>query len=118
MKKVLVVDDEPYMRSLIGDYLNEIGPFQTVEASDGAKALEIFDEENPDLIFLDILLPEMKGTQVMEKINEKNQDVEVIMITAVGQKQIMEDCLEAGAEDYILKPFNKKDLENILENYI
>ncbi|KXB06995.1 hypothetical protein AKJ51_02310 [candidate division MSBL1 archaeon SCGC-AAA382A20] len=118
MKKVLVVDDEPYMRSLIADYLNEIGSFQTMEAGDGTKALEMFKKEKPDLIFLDLLLPEMKGYEVMQKIEEEDQDVDVIIITAVGQKQIMKDCIEAGADDYMLKPFNKEDLELKLKDYI
>ena len=106
--KILVVDDDQNICELLRLYIEKEG-FEVVIANDGRKALEMFEQENPDLIMLDIMLPELDGWQVCREIRKKSQ-CPIIMLTAKGEVFDKVLGLELGADDYIVKPFGIKEL--------
>lgn len=106
--KILVVDDDEYISELIKLYLVKEG-YNVVFAHDGVQALEVFSAEIPDLILLDIMLPEMDGWNVCKEIR-KSSNVPIIMLSAKGENFDKVLGLELGADDYIVKPFDPSEL--------
>ena len=106
--KILVVDDDQNICELLRLYIEKEG-FEVRIANDGRKALEIFEEQNPDLIMLDIMLPELDGWQVCREIRKKSQ-CPIIMLTAKGEVFDKVLGLELGADDYVVKPFETKEV--------
>lgn len=107
-EKILVVDDDNNICELLRLYL-EKEKFNVVIANDGRKAIEIFNKENPDLILLDIMLPELDGWQVCREIRKSSQ-CPIIMLTAKGEVVDKVLGLELGADDYVVKPFEAKEV--------
>ena len=106
--KILVVDDDQNICELLRLYIEKEN-FEVVIANDGRRALELFDVENPDLIMLDIMLPELDGWQVCREIRKKSQ-CPIIMLTAKGEVFDKVLGLELGADDYVVKPFEAKEV--------
>ena len=106
--KILVVDDDQNICELLRLYIEKEG-FDVAISNDGRKALEMFDTENPDLIMLDIMLPELDGWQVCREIRKKSQ-CPIIMLTAKGEVEDRIIGLELGADDYLIKPFSPREL--------
>ena len=106
--KILVVDDDQNICELLRLYIEKEG-FEVRIANDGRRALEIFEEQNPDLIMLDIMLPELDGWQVCREIRKKSQ-CPIIMLTAKGEVFDKVLGLELGADDYVVKPFETKEV--------
>lgn len=106
--KIMVVDDDQNICELLRLYLEKEG-FETVLANSGRSALELFEKENPDLILLDIMLPELDGWQVCREIRKKSQ-CPIIMLTAKGEVFDKVLGLELGADDYVVKPFEAKEV--------
>ncbi|MDA8233466.1 MAG: response regulator transcription factor [Clostridia bacterium] len=111
MAKILVVDDEQHIVELVKFNLEKEG-YQVVCAHDGATAIKKFQEENPDLMVLDIMLPEMDGLEVCRRLRSlpNGSDVPVIMLTAKGEEVDKVLGLEIGADDYMTKPFSPREL--------
>lgn len=107
-KTILIADDEIRMRRVIADYLHIKG-YETLEAGDGVEALALFDEANPDLVLLDVMMPRMDGWEVCRRIRGKSA-VPVIMLTARGQEDDELQGFSLGADEYIAKPFSLKIL--------
>lgn len=107
--KILILDDEDPIRQFMKINLDYQG-YQTVEAASGEEALRIFDEENPSVAILDIMLPGISGYEVCEKIREKSPMTGIIMVSAKSQDIDKILGLEKGADDYIIKPFNPQEL--------
>ena len=107
-KTVLVVDDEPMVREVVCTYLAKDG-FVTHQAADGVAALEGADLHTPDLIVLDVMLPELDGYSVLARLREKT-DVPVILLTARSTETDRLLGLELGADDYIVKPFSPREV--------
>lgn len=104
-KKILLVDDAAFMRMMLKDILSKNG-FEVVgEAGDGVQAVEKYKELSPDLITMDITMPEMDGITALKKIKEINPDAKIIMCSAMGQQAMVIDAIQAGAKDFIVKPF-------------
>ncbi|MGE7621822.1 response regulator [Viridibacillus sp. NPDC096237] len=104
-KRILIVDDAAFMRMMIKDILTKNG-FEVVgEAGDGAQAIEKFNELKPDLVTMDITMPEMDGIAALKSIKEKDPSAIVIMCSAMGQQAMVIDAIQAGAKDFIVKPF-------------
>ncbi len=106
--KILVVDDDQNICELLRLYIEKEG-FTVYIANDGRSALEIFEEQNPDLVMLDIMLPELDGWQVCREIRKKSQ-CPIIMLTAKGEVFDKVLGLELGADDYVVKPFETKEV--------
>lgn len=106
--KILIVDDDRNICELLRLYIEKEG-FETATANDGRAALAMFDSVNPDLILLDIMLPELDGWQVCREIRKKSQ-CPIIMLTAKGEVFDKVLGLELGADDYVVKPFETKEV--------
>ncbi|GAA0365142.1 response regulator [Bacillus horti] len=105
MSKILIVDDAAFMRMMIKEILSKNG-FEVVgEASDGVQAIEKYKELNPDLVTMDITMPEMDGITALKEIRKLNPDSKIIMCSAMGQQAMVIDAIQAGAKDFIVKPF-------------
>lgn len=103
--RILIVDDAAFMRMMIRDILSKNG-FEIVgEAVDGAQAVEKFKEHKPDLITMDITMPEMDGIAALKEIRKIDPSAKVIMCSAMGQQAMVIDAIQAGAKDFIVKPF-------------
>ncbi|MDX2189146.1 MAG: response regulator [Bacteroidota bacterium] len=109
-KKVLIVDDSLYMRTIIKDALSNAGYDVVGQAGNGESAIDMALELQPDLITLDNILPDMLGLDIINVLNEEELESKVIMISAVGQESVIEEGLRRGASSYIVKPFTTDQL--------
>ncbi len=111
MRKVLVVDDEPVLVETIAYNLEQAG-YEVMTAADGASALEVARRERPDLVILDIMLPEMDGLEVCRLLRRENSTATtpIMMLTAKGEEIDKVVGLEVGADDYVTKPFGRREL--------
>jgi two-component system chemotaxis response regulator CheY len=104
-KKVLIVDDAAFMRMMIKDILTKNG-FEVVgEAENGAVAVEKYKELQPDLVTMDITMPDMDGIAAVREIKSFDSAARIIMCSAMGQQAMVIDAIQAGAKDFIVKPF-------------
>ncbi|MFP7732809.1 response regulator [Priestia aryabhattai] len=104
-KRILIVDDAAFMRMMIKDILTKNGYEVVAEAADGQQAVELFKEHEPDLVTMDITMPEMDGITALKEIKSIKNDAQVIMCSAMGQQAMVIDAIQAGAKDFIVKPF-------------
>lgn len=104
-KNVLICDDAAFMRMMIKDILSKNGYTVAGEAENGAKAVEKYAEVKPDLVLMDITMPEMDGIQALKKIKASDAGAQVIMCSAMGQQAMVIESIQAGAKDFIVKPF-------------
>ena len=111
MAKILIAEDEPDIRELVAFTLR-FGGYEVVAASNGEEALNAAGREFPDLILMDVRMPRMTGYDAcrMMKANEKLKDIPVVFLSAKGQDAEIQSGLEAGAEEYLLKPFSPDQL--------
>jgi len=104
--RVLIVDDAIFMRKMISDILVENGMEIVGEADTGAKAVEKYMELRPDLVTMDIIMPEMNGIDAVRKIMEFDSKTRIVMCSALGQQALVQEAIAAGAKDFLIKPFN------------
>ena len=104
-KSVLICDDAAFMRVMIKDILTKNGYDVAEEAENGLKAVEKYNETKPDLVMMDITMPEMDGIQALKKIKEADAGANVIMCSAMGQQAMVIEAIQNGAKDFIVKPF-------------
>lgn len=103
--RILVVDDAAFMRMMIKDILTKNGYQVVGEAQDGYQAIEKYKELRPDLVTMDITMPEMDGITALREIRKIDPGAKVIMCSAMGQQAMVIDAIQAGAKDFIVKPF-------------
>ena len=103
--RVLVVDDAAFMRMMVKDILSKNGYEVVGEAENGMKALEKYQELKPDLVTMDITMPEMDGIQALKKIKQLDPNASVVMCSAMGQQAMVIESIQSGARDFIVKPF-------------
>ncbi|OUM98785.1 MAG: two-component system response regulator [Paenibacillaceae bacterium ZCTH02-B3] len=104
-KRILIVDDAAFMRMMIRDILTKNGYEVVGEAQDGIQAIERYKELQPDLVTMDITMPEMDGITALKEIRKVDANAKVIMCSAMGQQAMVIDAIQAGAKDFIVKPF-------------
>lgn len=105
MAKILIVDDAAFMRMMIKDILTKNGYEVVAEAANGVEAVELYKSHQPDLVTMDITMPEMDGIEAVKQIKVVNPAAKVIMCSAMGQQSMVMDAIKAGANDFIVKPF-------------
>lgn len=105
MSKILLVDDAAFMRMMLKDILSKAGYDPIVEAENGLVAVEKYKEETPDLVIMDITMPEMDGIQAVKEIKKIAPSANIIMCSAMGQQAMVIESIQAGAKDFIVKPF-------------
>ncbi len=114
MKRVLVVDDAAFMRKMLGDILRRNGYEVVGEAGNGLEAVERYKALRPDLVTMDITMPDIDGIQAVRSIKEFDPDCVIVMISAMGQRGMVLDAVQAGAKGFIVKPFQEiKIMEEI-----
>ena len=111
-KNILICDDAAFMRMMIKDILTKNGYNIAGEAENGKVAVDKYVETKPDLVMMDITMPEMDGIQALKKIKETDPGATVIMCSAMGQQAMVIESIQAGAKDFIVKPFQA---ERVLE---
>ena len=104
-KGILLVDDAAFMRMMLKDILVKNGYEVLGEAENGLKAVEKYKELNPDLVIMDITMPEMDGIEAVKEIKKINPSAAVIMCSAMGQQSMVIEAIQSGAKDFIVKPF-------------
>ena len=104
-KNILICDDAAFMRMMIKDILTKNGYNVVGEAENGVKAIEAYSECNPDLVLMDITMPELDGIGALKGIKEKDPNANVIMCSAMGQQAMVIEAIQSGAKDFIVKPF-------------
>lgn len=102
---ILIVDDAAFMRMMIKDVLTKNGFDVTGEAENGINAIEKYKELQPELTIMDITMPEMDGIQAVKEIKKLDPDAKIIMCSAMGQQAMVIEAIQAGAKDFIVKPF-------------
>lgn len=118
MATVLIVDDAAFMRMMIKDILSKNGYEVLGEAENGAKAVEKYKELTPDLVIMDITMPEMDGIQAVKQIKGINTDAKIIMCSAMGQQAMVIESIQAGARDFIVKPFQAERVVEAVKKVI
>lgn len=103
--KVLIVDDAIFMRKMLGDILTKGGYEVCAEAGDGSDAVEKYREVKPDLVTMDIIMPDMSGIDAVKEIVKIDPDAKIIMVSAMGHQSLVVEAIQAGAKDYVVKPF-------------
>ena len=103
---VLVVDDAIFMRKMISDILEGHGMEIVGEADTGSEAVNKYMELKPDLVTMDIIMPEMNGIDAVRSIISADSQAKIVMCSALGQQALVQDALAAGAKDFLIKPFN------------
>jgi two-component system chemotaxis response regulator CheY len=116
--RILVVDDSFYMRTMLKNILTDAGFNVVGEAPDGATAITLAKETNPDVVTLDLILPDNTGLDVLKAIKKDNPNMKVVIVSAVGQESIVNEAISQGAEAYIVKPFAEDKVIEILTNVI
>ncbi|MCP8616511.1 response regulator [Salirhabdus salicampi] len=111
-ERVLIVDDAAFMRKMIKDILVTNGYEVVGEAKDGNEAIDMFTELNPDVVTLDITMPEKDGLTALKEIRSIDPSATVVMCSAMGQQSIVIEAIQSGAKDFIVKPFQP---ERVLE---
>ena len=110
MARILVVDDASFMRMMIREIVEEEGYEVVGEATDGVEAMDLFHELHPDIVTMDIVMPRRSGIDAVRGIIEVDSSAKIVMCTALGQETLVKESLEAGALNFIVKPFKPDDV--------
>jgi len=115
--KVLIVDDAMFMRAMIRDILENSGRFEVVgEASNGEESLSRYQELQPDVVSMDIVMPQMDGIEACKEILKKSPKARIIMCSALGQETLVIESIAAGARDFIVKPFSAEKVLKVFDS--
>lgn len=117
-KKILICDDTMFMRKILKELLVNNGYEVVGEAENGKVAVEKYDMLKPDLILMDITMPEMDGITALNKIMEKDSNAKVIICSAMGQENMVISAIRGGAKDFIVKPFENERVTQAIANVI
>lgn len=115
--KIMIVDDSKLARKKLKDCLALLNYTNVIEAEDGDEAVSLFKEEKPNLVFMDIVMPKMFGTDAVKGIVDADENAIIVMLSSVGTKKHVHDSIKAGARDFIFKPFTASHVSEILERY-
>ena len=115
---VLIVDDADFMREMLRDIVGEMSLSIVAEAANGSEAVALYRQLHPDLVLLDITMPVMDGNEALQAILKHDPEANVVMITALGQKDQVLSAIKAGARDFIIKPFDQERVQSTLERIL
>jgi len=118
LAKILVVDDAAFMRIMLRNILVEAGHEVTGEAENGVQAVQKYKELQPDLVTMDITMPEMNGIEAVKEIVSYDPNAKVMMCSAMGQQSMVLETIKAGAKDFLVKPFNKEKVVESITKFI
>lgn len=118
MAKILLVDDAAFMRMMLKTTLEQAGYTDIVEASDGAMAVEKYNAEKPDLVFMDITMPNKDGLEALKEIRGGDPNATIVMCSAMGQEAMVMDSIKSGAKDFIVKPFKPERILSTIKKIL
>jgi two-component system chemotaxis response regulator CheY len=118
MARVLIADDASFMRQMIREIIEPEGYEVVGEATDGMEAVEQYEQLHPDLVTMDIVMPKRSGIDAVRGILEKTPDARVVMCSALGQETLVMEALQAGAKDFIVKPFKPDNVLSTLQKVL
>ena len=118
MARILVADDASFMRQMIREIVEEAGHEVVAEASDGVEAIEQFKKHHPDVVTMDIVMPRRSGIDAVKGIIEIDPSACVVMCSALGQETLVQEALQAGARDFIVKPFKPDHVIEVAQKAI
>ena len=118
MYNFLIVDDASLMRTIIKNNLSDFGDTSIIEAKNGEEAVEKYRQLKPDLVTMDITMDVKNGVDAAREILEIDPEARVIMVTALGQKNLLRECIQMGVQDFIVKPFNKGRLVSAIKKAV
>lgn len=114
MVRILVTDDAAFMRMQLKDMLTKLGHEVVGEAENGQVAIERYESLRPDLVTMDITMPEMNGIDAVKAIKKDHPEARIIMCSAMGQSSMVLEAIQSGASDFLVKPFTKERIEETL----
>lgn len=115
--RVLITDDAAFMRMMLKDILAKNGHEVVAEAGDGLEMLQKYDETMPDIVTLDITMPNMDGLVALKELRKKHPNANVVMCSAMGQQSMVIDAIQSGAKDFIVKPFQAERVVECLAKF-
>lgn len=117
MARILLVDDSLFLKRMVKDIVTSFGHSVVGCASDGKEAIQQYAKLKPDLVFMDITMEKMSGIEAVRNIVDIDQDARIIMCSAMGQQSMILEALQAGARDFVVKPFQKERLRESIDRY-
>jgi two-component system chemotaxis response regulator CheY len=111
----LIVDDVATVRSFIAQILRQLGIAQVLEAADGSSAAELFRQHQPQLVFLDIQLPDINGQQLLKQFKQQQQHTDIFMVSAFSSVENLQQAVANGASAFVVKPFNAQRINNLVQ---
>ncbi|MCP1102515.1 two-component system chemotaxis response regulator CheY [Aequitasia blattaphilus] len=118
MAKIMVVDDAAFMRMMVKDTLTKGGYTEICEAGDGAEAVQMYQDERPALVLMDITMPNMDGLEALKAIKGIDGAANIVMCSAMGQESMVIDAIKSGAKDFIVKPFKPDRILDTVEKIV
>ena len=117
MAKILIVDDAEFLRVRISKMLTGDG-FDVIQAENGAVAVEVYKANHPDMVLMDVTMPEMDGLTALKHIRSFDPQAKVIMLTALGQESVVLEAIKSGARDFVVKPFERERVLSAINKII
>ncbi len=116
--RILIVDDAIFMRKMIGDILRKEGYEICGEAENGIEAIKKYKELHPDLVTMDIIMPDMSGIDAVQEIANFDTNAKILMVSAMGQQSLVVEAIQKGAKDYVIKPFQPSRVLEAVERVL
>lgn len=117
-KKIMIVDDMKMIRTSLKIYLKELGYQNIIEAENGAQAVAKYTSERPDMVFMDVVMPELNGNEALRQMRDQPTKTPIVMLTSVADKQVIEECEGLGIDGYIIKPLTKETGPAVLKRFL
>ena len=118
-KKILIVDDAQFTRTMLKNIINKINSVEVCgEAANGNEALQQYDKLKPDLVTMDLVMPEKGGIETIEEIIQKDKGAKIIVVSALGQEALVLEATKKGAKDFITKPFKQDQIVDVLKRVL
>lgn len=118
MARILIVDDAKFMRMILTDIFKKANHEIVGEGENGKEAVKLFSETKPDLVTMDITMPEMSGVEAVKEIKRDFPEARIIMCSAMGQQKMVVEAIEAGAKDFIMKPFDENRVLDTIQRVL
>ncbi len=121
MANIMIVDDSKFTRKMLSDIMAEEGHEIVGEAENAEEAVELYERLKPDLVTMDIIMPEIEGTDAISALKDMvrtDPKAKVVMVSAMGQQDVVEECIQAGARDFIVKPFQPSNIAGVVESVL
>lgn len=117
-RRVLIVDDAMFMRRMLADILVEGGYEVVAEAGNGKEGIDQYKKTKPDVVTMDIIMPELGGIEAVKEIISFDRNAKILIVSAMGQQQLVVDAIQAGAKDFIVKPFENSRVLSAVERIL